>query len=98
MTPTRRGRSQHPRLVTGAVIAHTLTGQSDRVACHPTGVRGERASPRRTRLLDRLVGPRLAHLARQVGVGLLVADERLLLRIPGQLAPQADGDHAQMTD
>src|SRR5688572_23494092 len=47
--------------------------------------------------LDAVVGPRLALLAGELAVRLLVADKFLLRRVPRQLPPEPDRDPAQMT-
>src|SRR4051794_28694579 len=47
-------------------------------------------------LRDGVVRPRLALLAGDVALGLVVADELLLLRVPLQLALQSDRQHAEV--
>src|SRR5439155_8043953 len=45
-----------------------------------------------------IVRPRLPHLAAKPAVGFAVAGELLFGRVPLQLAAQAQGDNAQVTD
>src|SRR5438094_9246962 len=49
-----------------------------------------------TRRSDHLIRPRPTLRPGEVAVAFLVVDESLLVRVPGQFAAEADGDHAKM--